>query len=88
MKKLVQKAVVASIAIAAVGAVLTWGGQSLPSSHASSGIQPAATAVALPIAPGANGFTEVAKAVTPAVSVGGVGRYCEARGTASRSKRG
>ena len=67
MKKLVQKAVVASIAIAAVGAVLTWGGQSLPSSHASSGIQPAATAVALPIAPGANGFTEVAKAVTPAV---------------------
>lgn len=67
MKKLIRKAVVASIAIAAVGAMLTWGGQSLPSSHASGGIQPAATAVALPVAPGANGFTEVAKAVTPAV---------------------
>lgn len=67
MKKSVQKAVVASLAIAAVGAVLIWGGQSLPSSHASSGIQPAATAVALPITPAANGFTEVAKAVTPAV---------------------
>lgn len=67
MKKSVQKAVVASLAIAAVGAVLIWGGQSLPSSHASSGIQPAATTVALPIAPAANGFTDVAKAVTPAV---------------------
>jgi serine protease Do len=67
MKKLAQKTVVASLAIAAVGAVLIWGGQSLPSSHASSGIQPAATAVALPITPAANGFTEVAKAVTPAV---------------------
>ncbi|MEK7869335.1 MAG: hypothetical protein AAB271_03305, partial [Nitrospirota bacterium] len=67
MKKSVQKAVVASLAIAAVGAVLIWGGQSLPSSHASGGIQPAATAVALPITPAANGFTEVAKAVTPAV---------------------
>ncbi|HEX7766089.1 MAG TPA: Do family serine endopeptidase, partial [Nitrospira sp.] len=65
MKKLVQKAVVASLAIAAVGAVLIWGGQSLPSSHAFNGIQP--TAVTLPAAPAANGFTEVAKAVTPAV---------------------
>ncbi len=67
MKKLVQQAVVASLAIVAVGAVLMWSGHSLPASHASSGIQPAATAVALPITPGANGFTEVAKAVTPAV---------------------
>lgn len=65
MKKLVQNGVVASLAIAAVGAVLIWGGQSLPSSHASNGIQP--TAVALPVAPAANGFTEVARAVTPAV---------------------
>ncbi len=67
MKKLAQKTVVASLAIAAVGAMLIWGGQSLPTSHASSGMQPAATAVALPVAPGTNGFTEVAKAVTPAV---------------------
>lgn len=67
MKKLSQQAGVASLAIVAVGAMLMWGGQSLPSSHASGGIQPAAPSVALPIAPAANGFTEVAKAVTPAV---------------------
>lgn len=64
MKKLVQPAVVTSIAIAAVGAVLIWGGQSLPSSHAASGAQAAAMSAVLPAA---NGFTEVAKAVTPAV---------------------
>ena len=67
MKQLVQKVVVATIAVAAVGAALMWSGQSLPSSHASSGIQSPAVAVALPIVPEANGFTEVAKAVTPAV---------------------
>lgn len=67
MKKLSQQAGVASLAIVAVGAMLMWGVQSLPSSHASGGIQPAAPSVALPIAPAANGFTEVAKAVTPAV---------------------
>ena len=67
MKQLVQKFVVATVAVAAVGAALMWSGQSLPSSHASSGVQSSATAVALPITPGANGFTEVAKAVTPAV---------------------
>lgn len=67
MKKVVQQSFVASLAIAAVGAMFLWGGQSLPASHASSGIQAAATAVALPIAPATNGFTEVAKAVTPAV---------------------
>ncbi len=67
MKHLVQKAVVATVAVAAVGAALMWSGPSLPSSHASSGIQSQATAVALPVAQGANGFTEVAKAVTPAV---------------------
>jgi len=67
MKQLVQKAVVATVAVAAVGAALMWSGPSLPASHASSGIQSPAVAVALPIAPGANGFTEVAKAVTPAV---------------------
>ena len=48
MKQLVQKVVVATIAVAAVGAALMWSGQSLPSSHASSGVQSSATAVALP----------------------------------------
>jgi len=67
MKKSVQKSVVASLSVAAVGAALFWGGQSLPVSHASSGTPPTATAVALPITPAASGFTEVAKAVTPAV---------------------
>ena len=67
MKQLVQKAVVATVTVAVVGAALMWSGQSLPSSHASSGVQSQATTVALPVAPGANGFTEVAKAVTPAV---------------------
>lgn len=67
MKKLGHRAVVASLASAAVGAALIWGGQSLPFSHASSGVQPTATAVALPVDPAGNGFTEVARAVTPAV---------------------
>lgn len=67
MKKSVQQVLVASIATVAVGAVLIWGGQSLPSSHAASGSQAPAVSVALPVAPAANGFTEVAKAVTPAV---------------------
>ena len=67
MKQLVQKVVVATVVVAAAGAALMWSGQLLPSSHASSGVQSLATAVALPITPGANGFTEVAKAVTPAV---------------------
>lgn len=56
-----------AIGIGILGAVLIWGGQSLTSSHASSSNPPAASPiVSAPAAP-ANGFTEVAKLVTPAV---------------------
>ena len=45
-----------------------WGGQSLILSHAFGGTQAnASVPVAMPAAPAANGFAEVAKAVTPAV---------------------
>ncbi len=53
-----------AMGVVMLGAVLIWGGQSLPSSLASS----SATPVAVPLtAPASIGFTEVAKAVTPAV---------------------
>ncbi len=49
--------------LAVLGAALLWGNQSLTASHASNAAPTATVAPALP----ANGFTEVAKAVTPAV---------------------
>jgi serine protease Do len=50
-----------------LGGVLVWGGQSLTTSHASgSGPGNQSTAVSPPASP-SNGFTEVAKLVTPAV---------------------
>ncbi|MBD0316557.1 MAG: DegQ family serine endoprotease [Nitrospiraceae bacterium] len=50
-----------------LGGVLVWGGQSLTTSHASgSGPGTASTGVSLPASP-SNGFTEVAKLVTPTV---------------------
>src|SRR5215211_7741481 len=59
--------VVSVLGIGALGAALIWGGQSLTASYASGVNQAASTpAVATPAAPG-NGFTEVAKLVTPAV---------------------
>ena len=67
MKPLVRKTAGSIAAIAAVGAVLFWSGQSLTLSHASSVTQPSANPVALPLTPTSNGFADVAKAVTPAV---------------------
>ncbi len=64
MGALSHRVVGSTIGIVILGAVLIWGGQSLSSSHASSSATPAAAAI---VAPAANGFTEVAKAVTPAV---------------------
>ncbi|MEC4891243.1 MAG: DegQ family serine endoprotease [Nitrospira sp.] len=55
------------VALTAVGAVLLWGGHSLPSSLASSGPPVSVNQGALSVAPASNGFAEVAKAVTPAV---------------------
>jgi serine protease Do len=55
------------IGIGALGAALLWGGHSLTSSHASSaGPAAPSSAVTQPASP-TNGFTEVAKLVTPAV---------------------
>ncbi|MEK7236517.1 MAG: DegQ family serine endoprotease [Nitrospirota bacterium] len=65
MKQLVRQTIGSAIAVAALSALLIWGGQSLSYSHASS---TAATPVPIAMtAPPSNGFTEVAKAVTPAV---------------------
>ncbi|HSF70301.1 MAG TPA: trypsin-like peptidase domain-containing protein, partial [Nitrospira sp.] len=55
------------IVVAAVGAALSWGGQSLTTSDASTLIQPSANSAVLASTPASNGFAEVAKAVTPAV---------------------
>ncbi|MEP6889428.1 MAG: DegQ family serine endoprotease [Nitrospirota bacterium] len=65
MRQLNRRTIGSAVAVAALSALLIWGGQSLPTSHASSMI-----ATPVPVAMTAlpsNGFTEVAKAVTPAV---------------------
>ncbi|HZC82524.1 MAG TPA: trypsin-like peptidase domain-containing protein, partial [Nitrospiraceae bacterium] len=68
MRQLVRQTIGYTVAMAAVSALLIWGGQSLPSSHASSPAAPMAAPGALTMsAAPSNGFTEVAKAVTPAV---------------------
>jgi len=61
----VHRTIGSAIGIGLVSAALIWGGQSLTASHAS-GSPSAAPAVSVPATP-ANGFTEVAKMVTPAV---------------------
>ena len=66
MSQLVRQTIGSAVGVAALSALLIWGGQSLSSSHASSQAASTATAVSL-TAPPSNGFTEVAKAVTPAV---------------------
>ena len=65
MRPFDRQTIGSAVAVAALSALLIWGGQSLPTSHASS-----TTATPVPVAmtaPPSNGFTEVAKAVTPAV---------------------
>ena len=68
MSQLVRKSVHAVITAAALGAILLWGSQSPAPSHASSSLTSTANPVAVSMAgPPSNGFTDVAKAVTPAV---------------------
>jgi serine protease Do len=68
MSQLVHRTVGTAIAAAALGVVVFWAGQSLTSSHASNSPTAATSSVPLPMtAPPAQGFTDVAKAVTPAV---------------------
>ena len=68
MGHLVRQTVRSAIAVAALSALLIWSGQPLSPSHASSPPASLATPVALTMsAAPSNGFTEVAKAVTPAV---------------------
>lgn len=65
MRQLIRQTIRSAMTVTALSALLIWGGQSLSPSHASS---PAATPVPVTTAvPPSNGFTEVAKAVTPAV---------------------
>jgi serine protease Do len=64
----VRQTIGSAMAVAALSALLIWGGQSISSSHASSPVASTATPVALTMSTApSNGFTEVAKAVTPAV---------------------
>ena len=68
MRQLVRQTSGCAMVVAALSAFLIWGGQSLSSSHASSPAASTATPVAVTMsAAPSNGFTEVAKAVTPAV---------------------
>jgi len=68
MRQLVCKTVPIAITAVALAAVLLWGSQPLTPSEASASPTPTASPIAIPIAtPPSNGFTEVAKAVTPAV---------------------
>jgi len=68
MSQLVRKTVPIAITAVALAAVLLWGSQPLTPSQASASPTPTASPIAIPIAtPPSNGFTEVAKAVTPAV---------------------
>jgi serine protease Do len=68
MRQLVRQTIGSAIAVAALSALLIWGGQSLSSSQASSPAASTPTPVALTMSTASsNGFTEVAKAVTPAV---------------------
>lgn len=65
MSRKIRHTVAAFFAVAAFGAVGAWTSHSIPASHASSAAP--SPAVAIPAGLPANGFTEVAKAVTPAV---------------------
>ena len=68
MRQRICRSLGTALAVAALGIVLIWGGQSLTSSHASSSATSITTPVAMTMtAPPSNGFAEVAKAVTPAV---------------------
>ena len=84
MRQFVRQTIGSAIAVAALSALLIWGGQSLPTSHASSPAASTATPVALTMSPApSNGFTEVAKAVTPAVvniTTVTVGKVSDSRG--------
>lgn len=61
-----HRSVMSVIGIGLVSALLAWAGHSLTVPHASGASSAAPAAVSVPMAP-ANGFTEVAKLVTPAV---------------------
>ncbi|MDP3595572.1 MAG: hypothetical protein Q8S75_01090, partial [Nitrospirota bacterium] len=68
MRQPVRQTLGTVAAVATLSALLIWGGQSLAPSHASSPAMLTATPVALTMSSApSNGFTEVAKAVTPAV---------------------
>ena len=68
MSQSMTRTVAAACGMSVLGAALIWGNQWLPPSHASGPAAPAPAppAVTIPALP-ANGFTDVAKAVTPAV---------------------
>ena len=89
MKRLLHRKLGIIVGLAILAAV-AWAGESITSSHASGSTSPAAASPAMPPVQGAApGFTEVAKAVTPAVvnittSVGDRGR--DARGTRDRMR--
>lgn len=68
MRQLVRQTIGSAMAVAALGALLIWAGQLVSSSHASSpaAATPTPAALTMSTTP-SDGFTEVAKVVTPAV---------------------
>ena len=67
MQPRVRNTVGSIAALTAAGAIMMWGSHTVPASHAFSGSPVSVNQVSVPVAPASNGFTEVAKAVTPAV---------------------
>ena len=58
----VRKTVLMLAAVAVIGAVGMWGVQPAPTGHFSAAAAGVANAAPLPVAPGSNGFADVAKA--------------------------
>ncbi|MFO0705384.1 MAG: DegQ family serine endoprotease [Nitrospira sp.] len=67
MMQRVRKTVLVLAAVAVIGAAWMWGGQPVPTGHFAETAVGVANAAPLPVAPGSNGFADVARAVTPAV---------------------
>jgi serine protease Do len=68
MRQFIHRSLSAAVGTAMLGAILIWGGQALTTTHASSTTTPnPLPAITAPSAAPSNGFSDVAKAVTPSV---------------------
>jgi len=67
MTQEIRKTVLMLGALAVIGVVWMWGGHRVPAGNLTEMTAAVAQAATLPVAPGSNGFADVAKVVTPAV---------------------